>query len=64
MVAILGVITPPVGMNVYVVKGLAKEVPLETIFRGIWPFVIAILVGCAVLIAFPDLATVLPRLMK
>ena len=38
MVVAMGVITPPVGMNVYIVKGIARDVPLETIFRGIWPF--------------------------
>lgn len=63
MVVIMGVITPPVGMNVFVVKGLVKDVPLETIFRGIWPFLIAAIVGCAILIAFPQIATFLPRLL-
>lgn len=64
LVGIMGVITPPVGMNVYVVKGLVKDVPLEVIFRGVWPFVIAILVECAILTAFPGIATVLPQMMR
>ena len=38
LVAEMGVITPPVGINVYVIKGVAPDVPLETIFRGIFPF--------------------------
>ena len=38
MVVAMGVITPPVGMNVYIIKGIVPDVPLETIFRGIWPF--------------------------
>ena len=38
IVVAMGVITPPVGMNVFIIKGVAKDVPLETIFKGIWPF--------------------------
>ncbi len=63
MVVAMGVITPPVGMNVYIVKGVAGKVPLEVIFRGIWPFLIAIIVALALLIIFPQLATYLPSLI-
>lgn len=63
LVAEMGVITPPVGINVYVIKGVAPDVPLETIFRGIFPFLGAILVCTAILIAFPQIALVLPNLM-
>ena len=38
MVLEMGLISPPVGVNVFVVKGIAEGVPLNTIFRGIWPF--------------------------
>ncbi|MFO7971370.1 MAG: TRAP transporter large permease subunit, partial [Desulfobacterales bacterium] len=62
LVVSLGVITPPIGLNVYVMKGVAPEVPLETIFKGVWPFVIALLVCIAILIAFPPIATFLPNL--
>lgn len=62
LVAAVGVVTPPVGMNVYVIKGIAKDIPLETIFKGIWPFVAAMLLCIALLIAFPALATFLPSL--
>ena len=41
MVVELGLITPPIGMNVFVIKGIARDVPLETIFRGVTPFIIA-----------------------
>ncbi len=64
MVVAMGVITPPVGMNVYIVKGVAKDVPLEVIFRGIWPFLFAIVICLALLIVFPQLATFLPSLMN
>lgn len=63
LVVAMGVITPPVGMNVYIIKGIAVDVPLETIFRGVWPFLAALIITIAVLMAVPDLATVLPRLM-
>ena len=56
----MGVIAPPVGMNVYIVKGVAKDVPLETIFRGVWPFLLALFACIALLIAFAQIATFLP----
>jgi len=61
MTVAMGVITPPVGMNVYIIKGVAKDIPLEVIFKGIWPFLIAILITCGLLILFPEIATFLPR---
>ncbi|GAI51534.1 unnamed protein product [marine sediment metagenome] len=63
LVAEMGVITPPVGVNVYVVKGVAKDVPLETIFRGILPFTVAVLICLVILIAFPQITTFLPSFM-
>jgi tripartite ATP-independent transporter DctM subunit len=63
MVVAIGVITPPVGINVYVVKGVSKDIPLEVIFRGVWPFIFAAFVGCLLLIAFPQIATFLPDLI-
>ena len=64
MVMAMGVITPPVGMNVYIVKGIAKDVPLETIFRGIFPFLGALIICIAILIAFPQIAMFLPRFIS
>lgn len=64
MVVAMGVITPPVGMNVYIVKGIAPDVPLETIFRGTWPFLAALIICIALLMAFPGLATMLPSLIR
>ena len=58
----MGVITPPVGVNVYVIKGIAEDVPLETIFKGILPFLAALVVMIAILILFPQIATFLPNL--
>lgn len=56
----MGTITPPVGVNVYVIKGVAGDVPLETIFKGIFPFLLALIVGVAILMVFPQIATFLP----
>ncbi|MDD4171674.1 MAG: TRAP transporter large permease [Syntrophomonas sp.] len=64
LVVAMGVITPPVGMNVYIIKGIAPDVPLEVIFKGIWPFLLAIIVCLAMLMAFPQIATVLPAMLS
>ena len=64
LVVAMGVITPPVGMNVFIIKGVVKDVPLETIFKGVWPFIIAIFACIALLIIFPQLTTFLPDLLK
>jgi C4-dicarboxylate transporter DctM subunit len=59
----MGVITPPVGINVYVVFGVARDVPLEKIFRGVFPMLIALIVCNLLLILFPQIALWLPGLM-
>jgi TRAP-type C4-dicarboxylate transport system permease large subunit len=63
LVTQMGVITPPVGANVYVVSGVARDVPLEVIFKGCVPFLIAIIVETVLLIFFPQLALWLPALL-
>jgi len=60
----MGVITPPVGINVYVVSGVAKDIPLETIFKGIFPLLVALIVCNIILIIFPQIALFLPNLMR
>jgi tripartite ATP-independent transporter DctM subunit len=60
----IGVITPPVGINVYVVSGVARDVPLGVIFRGVLPLLAALIVGTFLLIPFPQIALLLPNLMK
>lgn len=57
LVVAMGVITPPVGMNVYIIKGVAGDIPLETIFKGIWPFLAAIIICLVLLMAFPQIVT-------
>jgi TRAP-type C4-dicarboxylate transport system permease large subunit len=63
MVMMMGLITPPVGMNCYVMSGIAKDVPLYTIFRGAIPYTIALLIGIIILTVAPGLATWLPTLI-
>lgn len=60
----MAMITPPIGMNVYVIAGVAKDVPMETIFKGIMPFCLTLLAFIILLVAFPQIATFLPGLMK
>lgn len=63
LVTQIGVITPPVGVNVYVVSGVAKDVPLQVIFKGVIPLLMAMIVGTLLLIPFPQIALWLPGLM-
>lgn len=63
LVVAMGVITPPVGMNVYIIKGVAPDISLETIFKGIWPFLAAVIVCIIILIAFPQIVTFLPDIL-
>ena len=59
----ISLITPPVGMNVFVLGNVLRDVPLQTIFRGVTPFIVADIVRLAVLIAFPSIVLLLPRLL-
>jgi C4-dicarboxylate transporter, DctM subunit len=64
LVVQIGMISPPVGMNIFVVKNLLPHVPIGTIFRGTTPFSVALIVMLALLLAFPGIATWLPGYMK
>ncbi|SFP18470.1 TRAP transporter large permease [Tranquillimonas alkanivorans] len=59
----MGLISPPVGVNVFIVKSVAPKVPLGTIFRGVLPFWAAMGVCLALLVAFPQIALILPNTM-
>lgn len=64
VVTMMGVITPPVGVCVYVVSGMARDVPLEKIFRGSLPFLWMLVLAAILLTVFPQIATWLPGLSK
>jgi TRAP-type C4-dicarboxylate transport system permease large subunit len=59
----MGLISPPVGVNVFVVKSIAPSVPLNDIFKGIFPFWIAMGFALLILVLFPDIAMFLPNTM-
>jgi TRAP-type C4-dicarboxylate transport system permease large subunit len=68
MITQMGVITPPIGINVYVVYGVAQTVfrqaiPLQPIFKGVIPFLAALIVGVIILILFPQIILFLPNLL-
>jgi tripartite ATP-independent transporter DctM subunit len=56
-------ITPPIGLNCYVVNGVRPDIPLESIFRGIWPFFLMDVLTVGIFIAFPDIILFLPNAM-
>lgn len=57
-----GLLTPPVGMNCFVVKGITKDIPLHTIFKGVWPFWLCIFIAVLLILVFPSIVTFLPNL--
>lgn len=67
MVTEMGVITPPVGINVYVVYGVSRnvigDISLEAIFKGILPFLLTTAIGIVILMLFPQIILFLPNLM-
>ena len=60
----LGVVSPPFGLNLFILKTLAPDVPISSVFRGVMPFVTADCIKCVILIHFPILALWLPQTMK
>ena len=64
LVTQMGVITPPVGVNAYVVSGIDRSIPLQTVFRGALPFLFALVLASVFLMVFPQIATWLPAIVK
>ncbi|CFX63671.1 conserved membrane protein of unknown function [Candidatus Filomicrobium marinum] len=59
----IGLITPPVGLNLYVINGIAPDVPLSSILRGSLPYVVCMVLAIVILCIFPEIATWLPDLL-
>ena len=57
----IGLISPPVGLNLYVINGIAPDIPLKTILAGSLPFVLCMVIAIVILCLFPGLATWLPN---
>jgi TRAP-type C4-dicarboxylate transport system permease large subunit len=64
MIVQIGLISPPVGMNLFVINALLPGVGLGQIFRGCWPLVLAMVAVLGLLIAFPQISLWLPSLMR
>lgn len=58
----MGVITPPVGVNVYVVSGIERDIPLQSIFKGALPFLLMLVLAAVLLVFFPGVSLILPGL--
>ena len=59
----IGMVTPPVGMNLFVIHGIAKDVSLGTIIRGVLPFLVILILSLGLFTFFPDLILLLPAYM-
>jgi TRAP-type C4-dicarboxylate transport system permease large subunit len=64
MIVQIGLISPPVGMNMFVLNALLPNVGLAKIYKGCWPFVLVMALVLGLLIVFPQLSLWLPSLMK
>lgn len=64
LVSEIGLITPPIGMNVFVVKSVLPDVKLSAIFRGVVPYIFALVFALVLVLAIPSIATFLPSLMR
>ncbi|MBL6932574.1 MAG: TRAP transporter large permease subunit, partial [Rhodospirillales bacterium] len=59
----IGLITPPVGLNLYVINGIVPDISLPTILKGAFPFMLCMILGIVLLCIFPEIATWLPNYM-
>jgi len=64
MVLNIGVLTPPLGLSVYIISGVVKDVPIQQIFRGVIPAVLTMVAFTIILVIFPEIVTFLPSLIK
>jgi TRAP-type C4-dicarboxylate transport system permease large subunit len=60
----IGLIAPPIGLNVFVIGGMARDVPMSAIYRGIMPFLAAMVLLLVILTLWPGLALLLPAQMR
>lgn len=64
MVLNIGLLTPPLGLSVYIISGVVKDVPIKEIFKGVMPSILVMLIFTVLLIIFPEIVTFLPGLIK
>ena len=63
LVTQIGVVSPPLGTNVYIIKGVAGDISLSTIFKGVFPFLVDMVICTAIIVLFPEIALFLPNAM-
>ena len=63
LLSIIGGITPPIGMQVFIIAGMCRDVSLSTIFKGCWPFVVTQITALIILLFIPKISLLLPDLM-
>ena len=63
LVTQIGVVSPPLGTNVYIIKGVADDISLSTIFKGVFPFLVDMIICTAIIVLFPQIALFLPNAM-
>lgn len=63
VVCSMGILTPPVGIGIYIIKGIIPDVPIQNIFKNIWPFLLTDWAFAIILVIFPSIATFLPGLL-
>ena len=59
----MAIVTPPIGINVFIIGRMAKNIPMYTVFWGVLPFIGAMIVCAALIIVFPQIALLLPDTM-
>ncbi|TKC18418.1 TRAP transporter large permease [Robertmurraya kyonggiensis] len=64
MVLNIGVLTPPLGLSVYIISGVVRDVPIEKIFKGVIPAIVTMIVFTIILVIFPEIVTFLPNMIK
>ncbi|MDQ0163108.1 TRAP transporter large permease [Bacillus alveayuensis] len=64
MVLNIGILTPPLGLSVYIISGIVKDVPIEKIFKGVVPSIITMVIFTIILIIFPEIVTFLPSFIE
>ncbi|AXF55203.1 TRAP transporter large permease [Salicibibacter kimchii] len=60
----IGLMTPPLGISIYVISGIVKDIPIQRIFKAVMPMVLAVVLCIIILIIFPEIVTILPDLMR
>ncbi len=60
----IGLTTPPIGINIFVVKSIVKDLPIREAFKGTWPFNLALVTLLVLLVLVPEIATFLPAKMR